>query len=112
MIYISEFHLQTIISLAILILAVTSDFITTWLCLRRTGKEGNPVIVTLFKKIGVLGTFGLMACLWVLLIVFRWLPADNGSQTAIALTYWLVPMNNVNVLRRLNRKAHALQETK
>ena len=99
----------TPIALTVLICAVGADFLTTYACLRIRGKEGNPVVAFLFKKIGIGGTFGLMACLWVLVIVFRWLPSSTGVQTAIACTYWLVPMNNLIVLRKLSRKNHASQ---
>jgi len=112
MILISGFTLPTVIALMVLVLAVASDFLTTLACLKKRGKEGNPVIAFLLKKMGVLETFGLMAGIWTCLIVFRWLPATEGIQTAVAFTYWLVPVNNLIVLRRLNgasRKSHAMQ---
>lgn len=102
-IFISGFRLPTPMALMVLVMAVSADFLTTYLCLRKKGREGNPVIAFLLKRIGVWGTFGLMACIWAAVILFRWLPADVGSQTAIAFTYWLVPTNNLLVLGRLNR---------
>ena len=94
----------TVIALTILICAVALDFLTTYACLRKKGREGNPVVALLFKKLGVLGTFAVMAGIWTCIIIFRLLPAEPGVQTAIAFAYWLVPANNVIVLRRLSRK--------
>jgi len=59
----------------------------------------------LFRKIGLYKTFGLMAGIWVCFIVFRWLGTPDGSQTAVALVYWMIPINNTVVLVKLNRKS-------
>lgn len=91
------------ITIIVLVVAVTLDFLTTWRCLKRGGKEGNPAIAFLFRKIGVGGTFGLVACVWVCFILFRWMPATEGIQTAVAFAYWLVPINNFDVLKRLKK---------
>lgn len=104
LIQISGFAFPTWIALLILILAIASDFLTTWACFRKQGKEGNPVMALLFRKIGLYKTFGLMAGIWVCFIVFRWLGTPDGSQTAVALVYWMIPINNSVVLMRLNRK--------
>ena len=104
LIQISGFAFPTWIALMILILAIASDFLTTWACFRKQGKEGNPVMALLFRKIGLYKTFGLMAGLWICFIVFRWLNTPDSSQTAVALVYWMVPMNNIVVLVRLHRK--------
>lgn len=105
MIFLTEFklhfHPTTAIGLTILIVGVSLDFLTTYLCLRVSGKEGNPVIAFLMRKITVFGTFGLMALLWVVFIELRFLHSDVYSQFAIACTYWLVPGNNILVLRKL-----------
>lgn len=112
-------RIPTPIALAMLILAVSMDFLTTYLCLKQGRKEGNPVIAFLFKKLTVFGTFGLLACIWVLFIVFRWLPSSNGIQTAVACVYWVVPVNNLIVLmkaikanraNKANRENHAMQD--
>jgi len=105
LIQISGFTLTTGIALLILILAIAADFLTTWACLRKRGREGNPVVALLFRKIGLYRTFGLMAGIWVCFIVFRWLGTPDSSQTAVALVYWMVPVNNIVVLVRLRRKA-------
>lgn len=98
------FVLPTAGSLAVLITAVSMDFLSTHLCLRAKGREGNPVIAFLFKKLTVWGTFGLMACIWIAFIWLRFLPSNDYSQMAIAFTYWLVPGNNLIVLRRLKKR--------
>jgi len=103
----SGFALSTEIALIILVAAVGMDFFTTWRCLKKGRREGNPIIAFLFKKIGVLGTFILMACLWAAFIAFRWLPSSVGIQTAIALTYWLIPINNSILLVSIARKKTA-----
>lgn len=103
----SGYTFTTGIALMVLLSAVSMDFITTWLCLRVKGREGNPVIAFLFRKISVPGTFLLMAGIWTAFILLRWLPASVGIQTAVAVAYWLVPVNNVMVLARLRKKNHA-----
>ena len=104
LIQISGFTFPTWIALLVLILAIASDFLTTWACLRKQGREGNPVMALLFRKIGLYKTFGLMAGIWVCFIVFRWLGTTAASQTAVAIVYWMIPMNNMVVLVKLNRK--------
>ena len=104
LIQISGFAFTTGVAFLVLILAIASDFLTTWACLRKQGREGNPVMALLFRKIGLYKTFGLMAGIWVCFIVFRWLGTPDGSQTAVALVYWMIPINNSVVLMRLNGK--------
>lgn len=103
-IYISGLQLSLTVALIVFLSAVSADFITTYLCLKVGGREGNPVIAFLFKTLTVGGTFGLMGCIWILFILWRFLPSNAGSQTAIALTYWLVPINNALVLRKLMKR--------
>jgi len=105
LILLSGFRLPTQFALMVLLLAVTSDFYTTWECLKMRGREGNPVVAFLFKRVGLRRTFGVMAIAWTCSITFRWLPSVEGIQTAVALAYWLVPVNNIIVLVRLSRKA-------
>ena len=107
LILISGLTFPTEIALLVLLLAVTSDFYTTWRCLKKMGREGNPIMALMFRKVGLLKSFGLMAGIWVCFIMFRWLGSTEGIQTAVALAYWLVPMNNLVVLTRLSRKSHA-----
>lgn len=94
----------TPIALLVLLCAVGMDFLTTYMCLRVHGTEANPAVAFLLKKIGIRGTFCVMACIWACIIMFRWLPSAQVSQTAVALAYVLVPINNLIVLRRLKRK--------
>ena len=108
MVLLSGFTFPTLWGLVLFICAISADFLTTYLCIRSSGTEGNPVIAFLFKRIGVGGTFLMMACLWSVFIWLRWLPSNLNVQTATACTYWLVPMNNLVVLKRLMKggKAH------
>lgn len=99
----SGFVLPTVIALIVLVSAVTFDFYTTWRCLKKNGTEGNPIIALVLKKLGLLKAFGVMAGIWVCFIAFRWLNIAEGPQTAVAFAYWLVPINNLIVLRRLQR---------
>lgn len=99
------FVLPTVIALTLLVLAVGADFLTTYLCYQKKGTEGNPIMAVLHKKIGLRNSFIAMAGVWVLIIIFRFMPAVEGVQTAIATAYWWVPMNNVMVLRRLSKKS-------
>jgi len=103
-IFISGLEFATIVALIVFLCAISADFLSTYLGLKVGGREGNPVIAFLFKKLTVGGTFALMGVLWTAFILWRFLPSNAGSQTAIALTYWLVPVNNFVVLKRLQRK--------
>jgi len=94
----------TVISLAVLLSAVILDFYTTLRCLREKGREGNPVMALLFRKVGIYKTFGLMAILWICFIMLRFIHEPASTQTAVALIYWYVPVNNLMVLRRLKRQ--------
>ena len=49
----SGFTLPTEVALSILVLAIASDSLTTYLCLRAKGREGNPVMAFLFRRLGV-----------------------------------------------------------
>ena len=98
------------VALVLLLLAVFSDMFLTYQCLRYTGKEGNPVVAFAMKKFSVWGTFMISACLWALYIKFKWTDSVPSVQTAIALTYWLVPLNNLLVLRKLKVARASTQE--
>lgn len=99
----SGFHLPTFASLAVLLFAIGCDDLTTYLCLKKSGREGNPIAAFLMKKAGIKGTIIIMACIWGVIIYTRWLPSQPSSQTAIAFAYLLVPINNLWVLRRLTK---------
>lgn len=99
----SGFQLPTAGGLILFISAILADDVTTYICLKLGGTEGNPVVSFLFRKIRIkefriIGTFVLMGVLWALIIYFRWLPASEAVQTAIACAYWLVPINNILVI--------------
>ncbi len=104
LVLLSGFTLPTAVALLVLASAVASDFYTTWRCLRVGGKEGNPVVAFLFKRVGVPKAFALMVAVWTVFVLLRWLPQSEGIQTAVAIAYWLVPLNNLTVLAKLRRK--------
>ena len=108
-VFLSGFTMPTSVAISVLVLAIFSDTTTTYLCLRKKGQEGNPVVARLFKKLGYKGTTAVWLVIWVLIIYFRVLPAGEQVQTAVAFAYWLVPMNNLMVLRRLTKRNHAPQ---
>ncbi len=104
LVLLSGFTLPTAVALLVLASAVASDFYTTWRCLQVKGKEGNPVMAFLFKRVGIPKSFAIMVVVWTVFVLLRWLPQSEGIQTAVALAYWLVPLNNLTVLAKLRRK--------
>ena len=104
-VFLSGFTMPTAVAISVLVAAVLSDTTTTYLCLRLKGQEGNPVVAKLFKKLGYKGTTAVWLVVWALIIYFRVLPATEQVQTAVAFAYWLVPLNNLMVLRRLSRQS-------
>jgi len=103
-VFLSGFVIPTPIAILVLVVAILSDTTTTYLCLRKKGQEGNPVVARLFKKLGYRGTTAVWLGIWALIIWFRVLPASEQVQTAVALAYWIVPVNNLWVLRRLSKR--------
>lgn len=106
-ILLSGLRLPAIIALAVLFIAVGLDFLTTYICLKKGGKESNPIIEFFIKRVGVLGTFGIVAGVWIAFLFLRFLPSSDGGKTAVAITYWLVPINNFMVMKRLDKKNKA-----
>ncbi len=104
LILLSGLVFPTAIALVVLVLAVASDFYTTLRCLRERGKEGNPVVALLFRKVGIYKTFGLMVVFWICFIMFRWIGEPASTQTTVAIIYWYVPVNNLIVLARLKKR--------
>ena len=103
-VFLSGFVMPTHLAVSVLVTAILSDTTTTYLCLRKRGQEGNPVVARLFKKLGYKGTTAVWLGIQVLIIWFRVLPASEQVQTAVALAYWIVPINNLWVLRRLSKR--------
>lgn len=102
-VFFSGLVFPTWLAVSVLVVGIVCDSLTTWLCLRKKGTEGNPVVSFLFKKIGFVGTLVLWAIIWVAIIYFRILPASPMAQTAVAIAYWLVVVNNLIVLRRVSK---------
>lgn len=110
-VFLSGFVMPTFVAVSVLVLAILSDTTTTYLCLRKKGQEGNPVVAKLFKKLGYKGTTAIWLGIWVAIIYFRVLPAGEQVQTAVALAYWIVPLNNLLVLRRLTKASRNTKAT-
>lgn len=107
LIVLSGLAFPTVVALLVLVSAISLDFYTTWRCLKEQGKEGNPAVAFLFRKVGVGKTFCLMAAFWTMFIMFRWIHQTESIQTAVAIVYWVVPLNNMIVLAKLMKKNHA-----
>lgn len=103
LIFMSGLQLPFVVALIMLLCAICADFTTTYLCLRAGGQEGNPLVGFLLKKLGVVGAFTVMACIIAMLVLTQFIPSNSSSQTAVAMVYWIVPVNNVMVLRRLRK---------
>jgi len=96
------------LTVVLLLSAVASDYGTTVKATRLGGKEGNPLLNIFFKKVGVdkggLAVIGL----FILMVIFVFRNAPPYQQLALASTYWLVPINNLIVIKRLKKsKAEA-----
>jgi hypothetical protein len=92
-------------AMVILAIGVCLDMLSTYLCFINGGQEGNPAAAWMIKKLGIFGLFGTVAAIWAVLFKFV-IFAPNASiyaQTALAITYWAVPVNNFLVLKRLLR---------
>lgn len=88
----------------ILCMGIMADYLTTYLCFRVGAREGNPVFAKVFRRFGFLGTIALSTVIWALIILLRIVHQTELIQTAVALTYWLVPLNNMVVFQRLQKR--------
>lgn len=88
---------------ALFLSAAVCDYRTTVKACRLGGKEGNPFVNIIFKKVGVekggLVTLGVLFLM--VMLVFRGAPPYQ--QLAIGCAYWIVPINNLLVIRRLRK---------
>ena len=92
-------------AMIVMAIGVCLDMLSTYLCFKNGGQEQNPVAAWVIKKVGIFGLFGAVAVIWGLLFKFV-IFAPNASiyaQTALAITYLVVPINNFLVLKRLLR---------
>lgn len=94
----SGFVLPTWMSVYILILAIMTDSLTTGKCLKYGAKEANPIIRFFFNRIGFRATTILWWIVWGAIIYFHVLNAQPQVQTTMAIIYWIVPLNNLQVL--------------
>jgi len=84
--------------------AMYMDHTTTLKALKLGGKEANPFARLLFNKLGVgLGSLVVLILMTLFIVkVFSQSPA--WQQLSMACVYWIVPINNLMVIRRLGRK--------
>ena len=107
-VFYSGFTLPKPVNVCLLLGAVVADSLTTWLCFWEKGREGNPLVAFLFKKMGFWGTLVLWYALFGLNIWFIYVPSNLHNQTGVWCAYWLVPLNNLFVFwksRRRNKNA-------
>jgi len=96
------------LTITLFAVAVASDYGTTVKTSRMGGKEGNPFVGLLFKKIRpeIGGLFVLAFFALAIIFVFDDMPTHQ--QLAFGCAYWMVPINNLLVMRRLRKsKARA-----
>ena len=108
MVYQMGFRPPLFVTLSLFISAIIADCMTTVKAMKLGGKEANPIVGFLFKKLGV--KRGMIVSMVVMLPIFLYffLKAPAYQQLAIGYVYWLIPINNLKVIRRLkNSKAGA-----
>lgn len=93
---------------ALLMSAVASDYGTTVKATRMGGKEGNPFVGKLFNKIGVEKGGLIVIGLFILFVIFIFRNSPPYQQLALGCMYWIIPVNNLIVIKRLRKpKAEA-----
>lgn len=102
-------HTSSNVSMAMLIAGICSDMLSTYLCFKHGGREQNPAAAWLIKKITIFGLFGVFACIWGAFFWFSFRHSNIYAQSALAIVYWSVPINNMWVLRRLMKAQKSTQ---
>lgn len=94
------------LTVTLLVLASIADYLTTLKASSLGAKEGNPLVNLLFKGVGVkVGGLITLAFL-VPFILLMFVKAPAYGQLALGCTYWIVPVNNLMVIRgRMHPKA-------
>lgn len=82
---------------------VVFDYGTTVKASRLGGKEGNPFVNILFKKVGVEKGGLITMALFALMVIFMFRGSPAYMQLAVGCAYWLIPVNNLMVIRRLKK---------
>lgn len=96
------------LTVALFASAVVSDYGTTVKASRMGGREGNPFVNIIFKKIGVEKGGLIVLGVFALAIIFAFRNMPPYQQLALACVYWLIPINNIVVIKRLRKsKAEA-----
>jgi hypothetical protein len=88
----------------LLFAAVMSDYATTVKATDLGGKEGNPIASVVFKAVGVRMGGILVVCLFLIIAMSMWWRLAAYQQLALSCTYWIVPLNNLMVIHRLELK--------
>ena len=100
----TKIGLSAPIPLMLLIAEILTDTTTTYLCLKKSGTETNPIVGFLFKKLGIVWTFVIVWAVWVWTVNANFLHTNMLTQTAFVIVYAFVPVNNLVVLWRLSKK--------
>jgi hypothetical protein len=94
------------LTLAFFLCAVMSDYATTVKATELGGKEGNPFAGFLFSIFGV-REGGMLVVMFVAIVaILIWKTTLPYQQLAFACAYWLVPINNLLVIQRLESRGN------
>ena len=111
LVLLSGFTLPVGLSISILVSAVAVDSYSTYRSLKAGGTEANPIVRFLFKRIGFNATLVLVWIAWALIIHFKVITALPQQQTALALAYWVIPVNNFLVVWKYKQRAKKAAES-
>lgn len=92
------------LSLAVLLIAMSGDYVTTVKATELGAKEANPIPRFIFSKVGVRkGGLIIMGIVGVI-VIFLWKPLYPQEQLAIGAAYLIVPINNLIVIWRRRKR--------
>jgi uncharacterized protein (DUF983 family) len=103
MVYQMGYRPPLFVTLSLLISAIVGDCVTTMRAIKLGGKEANPLVGFLFKKLGVKGGMIVAMVVMVPIFIYFFLRAPSYQQFAIGYVYWLIPINNLKVIKRLQK---------
>ena len=92
------------ITIPVLWSAIIADHETTKKALKLGGKECNFFANTLFKKLGAKAGLWIILGLFIMFTIFMFVDAPPYQQLALGCAYWLIPINNLLVIRRLRKQ--------
>lgn len=89
-------------TVSLMISAAIADYMTTMKALKLGGREGNPIAAWMFRRFGAKrGGMAMMLILIPMMCMFVHAPV--AQQLALGFVYWMIPMNNLRVIRRLQK---------